>query len=98
MNLKTQLINGTKDFVQQKLFQLQNFKNEFNNSTQKILIEKKNLLKNWNTILKLSHPNEILKKGFAIVYQNNLVVVEKKNLRVGKVTVKLKDGEIVLNN
>jgi exodeoxyribonuclease VII large subunit len=98
MNLRTQLINGTKDFVQQKLFQLQNLKNEFNNSTQKILIEKKNLLKNWSTILKLSHPNEILKKGFAIVYQNNLVVVEKKNLRVGKVTVKLKDGEIVLNN
>jgi exodeoxyribonuclease VII large subunit len=97
-NLRTQLSNGTKNFVQQKLFQLQKIKNDFKHITQKQLAERLNLLNNYRTILKLSHPNEILKRGFAIVYQENSVVVEKKKLKKGKFIVKFRDGEVQLNN
>jgi len=98
LNLRTQLSNGVKKYVQQKFFHLERMKIEFKNSTQNILLKKKNLLNNWKTILKLSHPNEILKKGFAIVYQHNRVVVEKKKLNQGNVVIKFRDGEIELTN
>jgi exodeoxyribonuclease VII large subunit len=97
-SLKIKLANGTKNFVQHKLFQLQKIKMDFRNSTERLLIKNQNLLNSWKTILKLSHPNEILKKGFVMVYQHKKVVTSKQKLKGGELKLKFIDGEIDVKN
>lgn len=97
--LKLLLDASINNFVQGKLFYLQKLESDIKYCVNKILDKKQNLLMNWETILKLSHPNEILKKGFVMVYQEDKVVTQKINLSQGKLTVKFKDGNIdLLNN
>jgi exonuclease VII large subunit len=71
---------------------------DFRNSTERLLIKNQNLLNSWKTILKLSHPNEILKKGFVMVYQHKKVVTSKQKLKGGELKLKFIDGEIDVKN
>ena len=60
---------------------------------QQIISKQKSELKLFTKTIQLIHPENVLKRGYAMVYKDNEVVTGKSKLKVGdEVQLKLRDG------
>ena len=60
---------------------------------KQIINKQKSELKLFTKTIQLIHPENVLKRGYAMVYKDNEVVTGKSKLKVGdEVQLKLRDG------
>lgn len=62
---------------------------------KKLLNSKSNHIELYNKTLKLLHPDNVLKRGYALVYKADSIVTKSKDLKLeDEIIVKMKDGVI----
>ena len=92
----TNLLNP-KDKIIQFKSQIQNYENYFQEILKQNLNNSNNQIINLEKSLQDNNPNNILSRGYSIVYKNNKIVTNAQDIKKGdQITIKMNTGEITL--
>jgi len=94
-NLSGQLLIKPRIIAAKKLADLKNVIENISIYSKKYLVNKKGYLGHYDSVIKLLSPDNILKRGFAIIYKEGKVMVNSKNINSGdNITIELYNSEI----
>jgi exodeoxyribonuclease VII large subunit len=101
-NLKQKLVNINLLNPKEKIVQLKNKIDTFGNMFQKFMEQEFDYnslnLKGVEKSLQNNNPNNILSRGYSIVYKNDEIITNKKDIKVGdQLKIKMNNGEVVLS-
>jgi exodeoxyribonuclease VII large subunit len=82
--------------VNNKLNDLENVKANLSVNTRKYLVNKKGYVSHFETLIRAYSPINLLKKGFAIIYQQGRIITDGRNIDPAMdIKVRMADTEII---
>lgn len=95
LDLGNKIAKGKASLVSSENQKLNLLKHRLNFAPKKLLVNKRNQIDMHSKTLKLLHPDNVLKRGYALVYKAKHIVTKSKQLQEGdEIIVKMKDGII----
>jgi exodeoxyribonuclease VII large subunit len=95
LEIGNEISNGKSRLVSNESQKLNLLKQRLTFAPEKLLVNKQNEINIHTKTLKLLHPDNVLKRGYALVYKEKSIVTKSKNLKKDDViVVKMKDGVI----
>ncbi len=95
LDLSGRILARPRLLVGNKMNDLTNLVQNLRSFSRKYFVSNRNYLNHYVSVTRLMSPMNILKKGFAIVYQNEKIVVDGKNIKpTNQIKVRLIDSEI----
>ncbi len=94
-NLSGQLIIKPRIIAVKKLADLNNLTENISIYTKNYLVNKKGYMGHYDSVIKLLSPDNILKRGFAIIHKDEKIIINSKNINSGDyIKIELYNSEI----
>ena len=95
LEIGNKISNGKFSLVSSETQKISLLKQRLSFAPEKLIRNQKNYISTQLKTLKFLHPNNVLKRGYAIVFKEKSIVTKSESLRKNDViTVKMKDGVI----
>lgn len=93
-NIKSRISSSIKSTIQNQQSYLSIIPKTLNYAINRTVSIEKERIERLSQFIRLSHPDNVLKRGYAIIHNKNNVITSTKDLKSGdSITVKFADGE-----